>query len=77
MSEEEKINQPTYDNPSIEENKTLAEALTDNNQPTTNMEVHKHPHHVTHKKKWGECLLSIKYAYSFFARLIIQREKSH
>jgi len=24
---------------------------------TTNMEVHKHPHHVTHKKKWGEYLL--------------------
>jgi hypothetical protein len=26
-------------------------------QATTNMEVHKHPHHVTHKKKWGEYLL--------------------
>ena len=24
---------------------------------TENMEVHKHPHHVTHKKKWGEYLL--------------------
>ncbi|HXL56309.1 MAG TPA: hypothetical protein VN958_08640, partial [Chitinophagaceae bacterium] len=22
-----------------------------------NMEVHKHPHHVTHKKKWGEYFL--------------------
>ena len=22
-----------------------------------NMEVHKHPHHITHKKKWGEYLL--------------------
>src|SRR5215510_665779 len=21
------------------------------------MEVHKHPHHITHKKKWGEYLL--------------------
>ena len=28
------------------------------NQPQTeNMEVHKHPHHVTHKKKWTEYLL--------------------
>src|SRR6476646_8653453 len=27
------------------------------NQETENMEVHKHPHHVTHKKKWGEYLL--------------------
>jgi hypothetical protein len=26
------------------------------NQPTETMEVH-HPHHVTHKKKWGEYLL--------------------
>ena len=35
-----------------------------NNTDTTNpnplpehMEVHKHPHHITHKKKWGEYLL--------------------
>ncbi len=57
MNEEEKINQPTSDNqPSTEENKTVAESLIDNNQPTTNMEVH-HPHHVTHKKKFGEYLL--------------------
>ena len=27
------------------------------NQETDNMEVHKHPHHVTHKKKWGEYFL--------------------
>src|SRR5450759_535969 len=27
------------------------------NQEPENMEVHKHPHHVTHKKKWGEYLL--------------------
>src|SRR5215203_7381386 len=26
-------------------------------QENENMEVHKHPHHVTHKKKWGEYLL--------------------
>ena len=24
------------------------------NQETENMEVHKHLHHVTYKKKWGE-----------------------
>jgi len=24
---------------------------------TENMEVHKHPHHITHRKKWGEYLL--------------------
>jgi len=27
------------------------------NQETESMEVHKHPHHVTHKKKWSEYLL--------------------
>ncbi len=27
------------------------------NQESENMEVHKHPHHVTHKKKWKEYLL--------------------
>jgi hypothetical protein len=27
------------------------------NQETKNMEVHHHPHHITHKKKWGEYLL--------------------
>lgn len=30
----------------------------ENNQPQNeSMEVHKHPHHVTHKKKWGEYVL--------------------
>ena len=30
---------------------------TTQNHETENMEVHKHPHHVTHKKKFGEYLL--------------------
>ncbi|MEO6404584.1 MAG: hypothetical protein ABIO32_03785 [Ferruginibacter sp.] len=52
MSEEEKINQPVDDSqPLTEENKTAEQ------QQTEHMEVHKHPHHVTHKKKWGEYLL--------------------
>ena len=50
---------------------TQSENLSDNNIPnkdietisqnqeTENMEVHKHPHHVTHKKKWGEYLLEL------------------
>ncbi len=55
MSEEEKINQPTGDNqPSTEENKTVAESLIDNNQPTTNMEVHNHTHPGHHKKTWKD-----------------------
>ena len=34
------------------------DAETNNSNPKIeNMEVHKHPYHVTHKKKWGEYLL--------------------
>jgi hypothetical protein len=45
-----------------EENKGMSEEKielsTPNIQPDNEtMEVHKHPHHVTHKKKWGEYLL--------------------
>lgn len=29
----------------------------DQQQATETMEVHKHPHHVTHKKRWGEYFL--------------------
>ena len=42
-----------------------SEPVVDQTKPSTineqssieTMEVHKHPHHVTHKKKWGEYLL--------------------
>ncbi|MEO6537405.1 MAG: hypothetical protein ABIT07_13165 [Ferruginibacter sp.] len=57
MSEAEKINQPKDNNPQLPENEAVPEPLTINDQPSTIMEVHKHPHHVTHKKKWGEYLL--------------------
>ena len=33
------------------------ENSTNDKLQTEDMEVHKHPHHVTHKKKWGEYLL--------------------
>ncbi|MBS1574494.1 MAG: hypothetical protein JST09_04250 [Bacteroidetes bacterium] len=33
------------------------------NQEAENREVHKHPHHVTYKKKWGEYLLEFFYAF--------------
>ena len=59
MSEEEKIDQPTDDGPSSnEENKPVHGPKTTNLKlQTEQMEVQKHPHHVTHKKKWGEYLL--------------------
>jgi hypothetical protein len=58
MSDEEKINQPTDDNPpSTEDSKIVEQPQTENSKlQTEEMEVH-HPHHVTHKKKWGEYLL--------------------
>ncbi len=61
MSDEQNIEeQPTDNSPqSREEN---SKSLTDSQSQTIhpkleNMEVHKHPQHVTHKKKWGEYLL--------------------
>ena len=63
MNEEEKIEvQPTDDRPHSTENENCSDDsiqhTTLNIQPNEeNMEVHKHPHHVTHKKKWGEYLL--------------------
>ncbi len=56
MSEEQNIpEEETTDNSSqsTEEN---VQPVTDT-QLQTEMEVHKHPHHVTHKKKWTEYLL--------------------
>ena len=62
MSEEEKINQPTDDSTQSPENELVEgepavvnkELQTINHQlQTENMEVHKHPHHVTHKKNGG------------------------
>ncbi|MEJ7823705.1 MAG: hypothetical protein WKF85_15385 [Chitinophagaceae bacterium] len=63
MSEEENIEKQPIDNASkpteikniSEENTQLP--TTDHQLQIENMEVHKHPHHVTHKKKWGEYLL--------------------
>ena len=60
MSEEENIEEQSKDNsPQLtENNNNVYEPSTINEQPSAKtMEVHKHPHHVTHKKKWGEYLL--------------------
>ncbi len=47
-------------------------------QETKDMEVHKHPHHVTHKKKWGEYFLEFLMIFlavtlGFFAENIRER----
>ena len=48
----------TSPQPAIDAESGTSVPIAIGNQPQTeNMEVHKHPHHVTHKKKWGEYLL--------------------
>ena len=53
------INQAADDKlQSTEDNNAVSKPAIINDQSSTeNMEVHKHPHHITHKKKWGEYLL--------------------
>lgn len=59
------INDETSNNPIAPQPENLSEEIvspndaeiTTTNQETENMEVHKHPQHVTHKKKWTEYLL--------------------
>ena len=62
---EDNINDDTLDNPIIPKSEDFKDEIISTNdtdiitasQETENMEVHKHPHHVTHKKKWGEYVL--------------------
>jgi hypothetical protein len=49
--QQKKISQPELQTSSLSTGQAGIEPQT------TNMEVHKHPHHVTHKKKWPEYFL--------------------
>ena len=83
MSEEEKINQPTDDSQSSIENGNISEEniqhLALNTQHNeANMEVHKHPHHVTHKKKWTEYLLEFfMLFFAVFLGFIAENVREH
>ncbi len=69
MSEETDIQEESFENEnskSKDVNENISQEQTiestppqtqDSQLPTENMEVHKHPHHVMHKKKWIEYLL--------------------
>jgi hypothetical protein len=48
---------PLSENLSEQGNTSIGTGTINTNSQIENMEVHKHPHHVTHKKKWGEYLL--------------------
>ncbi len=59
-TQEEHLENPTNTPPANLPNENIPTTDTETitqNQDTENMEVHKHPHHVTHKKKWSEYLL--------------------
>jgi hypothetical protein len=48
------------------------------NHETGNMEVHKHPHHVTHKKKWGEYVLEFLMLFlAVFLGFIAENQREH
>jgi hypothetical protein len=60
MSEEENIEKQSTEISSqpTDNNDNVSEAPINNEQASTeNMEIHKHPHHITHKKKWAEYVL--------------------
>ena len=59
-TEEEQLDNslsPLSENLSDQNNSTSDTDTINTNPQTETMEVHKHPHHVTHKKKWSEYLL--------------------
>jgi len=48
------------------------------NPETTTMEVHKHPHHVTHKKNWSEYLLEFFMIFlAVFLGFLAETEREH
>ena len=48
------------------------------NQETKTMEVHKHPHHITHKKKWGEYLLEFFMLFlAVFLGFLVENFREH
>lgn len=47
-------------------------------QNVQNMEVHKHPHNVTHKKKWGEYLLEFLMLFlAVFLGFLAENQREH
>ena len=59
-TDEEHLDNPINNQPEIPADQIISPTDSETinpNQETENMEIHKHPHHVTHKKKWGEYLL--------------------
>src|SRR5436190_15619569 len=80
-TDDEHLDNPTN---TQSENSSDGIILTTNTDPinqiqeTENMEVHKHPHHVTHKKKWGEYLLEFLMLFlAVFLGFIAENQREH
>src|SRR5215471_2654460 len=64
-------------NAAIDDRSAFAEATADK-QVTENMEVHKHPHHVMHRKKWGEYLLEFFMLFlAVFLGFLAENQREH
>ena len=87
MSEEKDIpeNKETSTPPLGNENVSSKEDISSPQLSTLNtqsespvMEVHKHPHHVTHKKKWGEYLLEFFMIFlAVFLGFVAENKREH
>ena len=84
------LNEEALDNPINPQSKNFSDEIISTNETDTgisnqeigNMEVHKHPHHVTHKKKWGEYFLEFTMLFlavflSFSAENLRERIAEH
>ena len=88
------INDDTLKNPTNAQPENLSDEIAptndtetiSQNQEAENMEVHKHPHHVTHKKKWGEYLLEffmlflavfLGFIAESYRETLVDKEKEH
>lgn len=57
MSEEENIEKQSMGNKQLPTENNVSKSPINKQVSTENMEIHKHPHHITHKKKWSEYVL--------------------
>ena len=61
-----------------EERSAPQRQTTNDKLETSNMEVHKHPQHVTHKKKWGEYFLeSLMIFLAVFLGFVAENFREH
>lgn len=66
------------ENPSVKIIPTEDTDIINAKQETEQMEVHKHPHHVTHKKKWGEYILEFSMLFlAVFLGFVAENIREH